>query len=851
VGKKTKHERSRAPHLAEYRAKRTADGTPEPFSIAPGADRPTGLFVVQKHAARNMHFDLRLEMDGALKSWAVPKGPSLDPAVKRLAVRVEDHPVEYADFEGLIPEGNYGAGAVIVWDRGQWVPLEDPHLGMEKGKLLFELRGHKLRGVWTMFRTKRAEKEWLLVKKPDGYAGADKELAQVQESVFSGRRVEDLRDGVDPAEKLRAELARVKAPRGKVAWRTLEPMLPTTREEPFSDRDWVFEVKYDGFRMLAAREDEKGWLRYRRGKEATRTFPEIAAAVGRLPFDGVVLDGEIVVLDETGRPRFQALQQRFQIAAARDIARAALTNPATLFVFDLLAIEGHDLRPLPLLERKRILRMALPLAGPLRYSDHIAERGEEMFDGVGDLGLEGIVAKKADSPYREGRTTSWLRIRHDRTGDFVIVGYTEPKRGRAGLGALHLAFSEGERLIYAGRVGTGFDDALLRDLRAALEKHRRPVPACDGVPKVDADDVWVEPDQVCEVRYKEWTQAGQLRHPVFLRLREDKRPEECSRPGGPEPASPIVAGPEPAPEEPEVAKASPRKVVFTNLDKVFWPEEGYTKGDLIEFYRTVASFMLPYLIDRPLVLTRFPDGIAGKSFFQKDAPGFVPDWMRIETMWSEHAHREIRYFICDNEETLLYVANMASIPLHVWSSRASSLQNPDWCILDLDPKETPFDRVVRVARKIHELCDKIELPCFVKTSGSTGLHVLVPLARRLTYEQSRNLGQLLGQVVAAKLPDIATVDRSMRARKDKVYIDYVQNGHGRLLVAPYSVRPLPGAPVSTPVRWSEVNDDLDIRKFTIRTVPKRLAKMKGDPVRAVLDTDPDLMGALSRLHELV
>jgi bifunctional non-homologous end joining protein LigD len=261
--------------------------------------------------------------------------------------------------------------------------------------------------------------------------------------------------------------------------------------------------------------------------------------------------------------------------------------------------------------------------------------------------------------------------------------------------------------------------------------------------------------------------------------------------------------------------------------------------------------MLPYLADRPLVLTRFPDGIAGKSFFQKDAPGFVPEWMRIETMWSEHAQREIRYFICDNEETLLYVANMASIPLHVWSSRASSLQNPDWCILDLDPKETPFDRVVRVARKIHELCDKIELPCFVKTSGSTGLHVLVPLARRLTYEQSRNLGQLLGQVVAAKLPDIATVDRSMRARKDKVYIDYVQNGHGRLLVAPYSVRPLPGAPVSTPIRWSEVNDDLDIRKFTIRTVPKRLAKMKGDPVRAVLDTDPDLMGALARLHELV
>jgi len=846
VGKKKS--KAGAPQLGEYRAKRSADGTPEPFSVE-GADRP-GLFVVQKHAARNMHFDLRLEMDGALKSWAVPKGPSLDPAIKRLAVRVEDHPVEYADFEGLIPEGNYGAGAVIVWDRGQWVPLEDPHLGMEKGKLLFELRGHKLRGVWTLFKTKRAEKEWLLVKKPDGYAGADKEQAQVQESIFSGRSVEDLRDGVDPAEKLRAELKRAKALQGKVAWRSLEVMLPTTREEPFSDPDWVFEVKYDGFRMLAVREDEKGWLRYRRGKEATRTFPEIAAAVGRLPFDGVVLDGEIVVLDATGRPSFQALQRRFQIAATRDIARAALTTPATLFAFDLLAVEGYDLRPLALLERKRILRMVLPIAGPLKYSDHIAERGEEMFDGVGSLGLEGIVAKKADSPYREGRTTSWLRIRHDRTGDFVIVGYTEPKRGRAGLGALHLAFSEGERFVYAGRVGTGFDDAQLRDLRATLDENRRPHPPCDGVPRADVDDAWVGPDQVCEVRYKEWTQAGQLRHPVFLRLRDDKRPEECARPGGPEPSSPIE-DPAPAAGKPAVVEPPPRKVVFTNLDKVFWPEEGYTKGDLIEFYRTVASYMLPYLIDRPLVLTRFPDGIAGKSFFQKDAPGFVPEWMRIETMWSEHAQREIRYFICDNEETLLYVANMGSIPLHVWSSRAASLQNPDWCILDLDPKETPFDRVVRVARHIHELCGKIELPCFVKTSGSTGLHVLVPLARRLTYEQSRNLGHLLGQVVASKLPDIATVDRSMRARKDKVYIDYVQNGHGRLLVAPYSVRPLSGAPVSTPLRWSEVDGDLDIRKFTIRTVPKRLARMKSDPVRAVLDTDPDLMAALARLHELV
>ena len=384
-----------------------------------------------------------------------------------------------------------------------------------------------------------------------------------------------------------------------------------------------------------------------------------------------------------------------------------------------------------------------------------------------------------------------------------------------------------------------------------MDERRTDVPPYEGVPEGKRGHTWIAPELVCEVRYKEWTRAGQLRHPVFLRVRDDKRAEECAEPGGPGACSlNAVEDPEPTVEV-EVPPAPERKVAFTNPDKVFWPDEGYTKSDLIEYYRKISPWILPYLADRPLVLTRYPDGIEGKNFFQKDAPGFVPDWIRIETMWSEHAKRDIRYFVAENEETLLYVANMASIPLHVWSSRTASLAHPDWCILDLDPKETPFDRVVKVARAIFELCREIDLPCFVKTSGSTGLHVLVPLARLLTYEQSRSLGQLLGQVVASQLPDIATVNRSMRARKDKIYIDYVQNGHGRLLVAPFSVRPLPGATVSTPLRWSEVNRKLDIKRFTIRTVPKRLARAKRDPVRPVLNTVPDLLGALARLGELV
>ena len=821
--------------LDEYRAKRSAGRTPEPFR-SEVVGRP-GLFVVQKHAARNLHFDLRLEMGGVLKSWAVPKGPSLDPQVKRLAMMTEDHPVEYADFEGIIPEGNYGAGAVIVWDHGVWIPLEDPGEGFQKGKLLFELRGYKLGGVWTLFKIKRGEKEWLLVKKPDAHADPEGEL--VQGSIFSGRTVEELRDGVDPAVKIRNAMRRLGARRKKIPEK-LEVMQAQTREEAFSDPGWVFELKYDGFRMLATRDAKRARLRYRRGREATGTFPEIEKAVRALPFDGLTMDGEIVVLDENGRPSFQRLQQRFQLTRRADIRQAAVRLPCTYFAFDLLGLEGHDLRSLPLLERKKILRRVIPAAGPLRYSDHVEERGREMFDEVMKMGLEGIVAKRADSPYRPGRSADWQKIRVDRTGDFVIVGYSAPKGSRTGFGALHLALYEGEGLVYAGRVGTGFSDQQLSELLEALEASRRADPPFTGAPPKERGHVWVEPRLVSEVRYKEWTRDGLLRHPVFLRIRDDKAVEEC-----------VSLEPVGLPEEPLPPPASPpdRKVNFTNLDKVFWPGEGHTKGDLIEYYRAVSPWLLPYLRDRPVVLTRYPDGVDGKSFFQKDAPGYVPGWVRTEKMWSEHARREIHYFVCDDEESLLYVVNMGTIPLHVWSSRVASLQAPDWCILDLDPKEAPFGKVVKVARGILSLCREIELDCFVKTSGSTGLHVLIPLGGQCTYEQSRSLGELMAGVVASRLPEIATITRSLAGRRGRVYIDYVQNGHGRLLVSPFSVRPLPGAPVSMPLRWAEVNSKLEIGRFTIETAPRRLQRAKGDPLRPVLRIRPDLTGALERLHQ--
>jgi len=832
--------------LSAYRAKRSLDRTTEPGARpATAAPSPSagGLFVVHMHAARRLHWDLRLEMDGVLRSWAVPKGPSPNRADKRLAVHVEDHPLEYGDFEGIIPEGNYGAGAVIVWDRGRWVPLEDPLEGMKKGKLLFELHGYKLKGKWTLVKLKKGEKEWLLIKEKDGYVSADSALPP--ESVLSGLAVEELKAGKDRAAPVLKALARLKAPRRVLTVEEAEPMLTETREQPFSKPGWLFELKLDGYRVRAGREQGEAHLLTRKGNDIAAAFPEIARALVALPFEGFILDAELVVPDEAGRPSFQRLQNRAKVSRALEVRRAAVESPAVLYVFDLLAFEGYDLRPLPLEQRKALLEQIVPRVGPLKYLSHFEKDGEALYEQVVKMGLEGIVAKRADAPYRAGRSPNWLKIRADRTDDFVVVGFTRPKGSRSGFGALDLGAYQDGKLVYAGRVGSGFTAAQLEDVSAALERSVRPTPAFSGPVPQDSGHTWVEPTLIAEVRYKEWTDEGLLRQPVFVRFRDDKPITEIAK---------RDAGGEIRDAEPPVAIAHPAsrlshpEVKFSNLAKVFWPDEGYTKGDLIEYYRAISQWMLPYLADRPLVLTRFPDGISGKSFFQKDAPEYAQAFVRTVTIWSEDSQRELDYFVCDNESSLLYIANMAAILLHVWSSRVATLETPDWCILDLDPKEAPFTDVVTVAKAVRALCDDIGLPTGIKTSGSTGLHVLIPLGRQVTYEQSRTLGGLLARVIAAQLPDIATVTRQVQKRGGKVYLDYVQNGHGRLLVAPFSVRPLPGAPVSTPLAWREVTPRLDIRAFTIRTVPARMKKLKDDPLWPVLDHQPDLMAALSRLH---
>jgi len=829
--------------LERYREKRDPRRTPEPFG-SPGGDPLLAprLFVVQKHAARRLHWDFRLELGGTLRSWAVPKGPSHDPADKRMAIEVEDHPIEYADFEGTIPAGNYGAGAVIVWDRGTWRPSGDPVAGLEEGKLVFELSGYKLRGEWTLVRTRRArgarpggKPEWLLIKHRDAWAGAGRAVAE--ESVLSGRRVEEVGAGVDRAAAALAEARRLGARPRALAAADLRPMLAEPADAPFSDAGWLFELKYDGYRLVARREGGRPGLLYRSGADATALFPEIARAIAMLPADAV-LDGEAVVLGPDGRPAFQALQQRAQLSRAEDVARASLERPATLFAFDLLSLGGLDLRPLPLAGRKRLLASIVPRLGPVRLADHVEGRGEDLWREVEARGLEGIVAKRADAPYRSGaRSPDWRKIRTARTGDFAVVGFTRPRGARAGFGALLLAVRDGDGWRFAGSVGSGFTDGQLEALHARLAPRARPSPPCGGPVPRGRGNVWVEPEVAVEVRFTEWTGEGLLRQPVFLRVRDDKRPEEAVREGLPREEPPAAAAPERA----------ARRVKVTNADKVFFPADGITKGDLVAYHRAIAPFMLPFLKDRPLVLTRYPDGIDGKSFFQKDAPSWRPAWIRTVRIRAEEDGRDLDHLLVDDADGLAWIANLGTIPIHVWSSRAPGLERPDWCVVDLDPKEAPFAHVVRIARALHALCEGLGLPSFPKTTGQKGLHVLVPLGGQLEHAQARTLGELLARAVEAELPEIATTARALGARGGRVYLDFLQNGRGKTIAAPYTVRPRPGAPVSTPLRWSEVNARLDPARFTIRTVPARARRLGADPLLPVLAGRPDLVSALERL----
>ena len=860
------------PELTAYREKRDPERTPEPFGGRP----PAGgrLFVVQKHAARRLHYDLRLEMDGVLKSWAVPKGPSAHAEEKRLAVHVEDHPIEYGNFEGVIPPGNYGAGSVIVWDRGWYrsAKPEDPLAQLARGKLEVEIFGHKMRGRWTLARMSGKDKEWLLLKKADG-AAVPPDAAELTErypqSVLSGLTVEEMANASGRLATARARLDALGAPRGEVTARRQPFTLATLAERPFSDPAWLFEIKYDGVRVLASRRGDRVELYGRSGQDTTSRYPEVVRALRALSIDRFVIDGEIVALDDAGRPSFQRLQPRMALTDPREVERAAAQRPAIGVFFDCLMLDDRDLRKLPLVDRKECLRLLVPALGAVRYGDHVAEAGEAFFELASEQRLEGIVAKKARSLYSGSRTRDWIKIKCQRRQEFVIGGYTDPQGSRGHFGALHLGVYDGPvsapRLVYVSKVGTGFDDT---GLKAILDKLR---PLARATPPFDAGTLptgrghhWVEPRLVAEVRFTDWTEEGGLRHPTFIGLRDDKKPLECRREEALEELPLTLPSPQRGEGEEEGVSPSPPRggegrvrgneqeeprLKPTNVKKIFWPAEGYTKGDLIAYYERVAPLMLPYLRDRPLVLTRFPDGITGKSFYQKDAPDFAPGWVRTERIYSRDTERDIAYLVVDDVEMLRYVANSGAIPIHLWASRVPSLERPDWLVLDLDPKGAPFTDVVRVALALRRILERLELPSYVKTSGATGLHILLPLGARYTYEQCRTFARLLAVMGVEAEPDISTVARPLRARGGKVYIDFGQNGHGQTIVAPYSLRPLPGAPASCPLAWREVTPRLDPARFTLKTLPARFDKM-ADPLTPVLGDGIDMAAALERIEAL-
>src|SRR5258706_10136102 len=832
------------PDLKRYREKRDPNATPEPFgaeaearALPPGAAR---AFVIQQHAARSMHWDFRIEIDGVLVSFAIPKGPTLDSREKRFAAQTEDHPLEYADFEGIIPAGNYGAGAMIVWDRGSYSTVEgrSPAEGLAAGKLDLLLRGHKLRGRFALVRMKgEGGKSWLWLSKWKGKLPEREIVEGEPASVLSGLTIEELRAGVTRGAEVAELVRRAGAPLRALPAAALDPMLAETEDHAFTRDGWLFELKYDGARVLAVKaRDGSVRLVARSGRDVTATYPEITRAVRHLPVSECAIDGEVGALDENGRASVERLQTRIR---GQPEPRSAIDTPVVYYAFDALSAEGHDLRALPLIVRKEILAGFAPRAGFVRFSDHLGREGEALLEPARAAQLAGIVAKQAVPRYQSGkRSKNWLKIKRPRKALLAIVGFTRGKGSREALGSLLVAGREDGKLVFAGAAGSGLDDASIKALRESLADLQVTRPEFEGVPDLKGL-TFVKPELVAEVRYSEVTSAGMLRHPVFLRLRKDAVLADCEAPAEArsEPASEVTAGPAPAGPKDE---GQPR---LTRLDKVFWPVEGYTKGDLLHYYEAVWPWLGPYLRDPPLVLTRYPDGIEGKSFYQKKAPDFTPDWVtRFEVDGAD-------YFICNELRTLLHVINSGAIPLHVWSSRRDSIDRPDWLILDLDPKQAPFAHVVAIARHIHSLLDELGAAHFVKTSGQDGLHVLVPLGQSsLDHDDARRLAEDLARVVCADLPEIATITRPVAARGERVYVDYLQNGRGKLIAGPFSVRPRPHAPVSMPLEWKQVNARLDPTKFNIETAPPRLQK-SGDPLAGVLGPGVDAVALLGALAE--
>jgi len=844
--------------LADYRAKRDPRRTNEPFSPERKDSPPRGTlggrFVVHLHKARRTHYDLRIQVGRTLKSFAVPRGPSLDPRERRLAVNTEDHPLEYLEFEEIIPEGNYGAGPMIAWDVGRVGYLEgSAEAGIERGKIDFVLHGFKLRGRFALVKTRRGDNEWLLLKKQDAFAkeGADV-TAEETRSVYSGLEVDELAERGELSRRLEERAAALGAPERDVRVADKEPMLAALSGARLDDPERLYELKLDGVRAVAVRRGTYVALRYRSGRPCSASYPEIVRGVRALPGARVVLDGEIVAFDEQGRPRFQRLGPRIQARRAMDIARAVDEIPVVYLVFDLLVLGGRDLTGLPLLERKALLAKLVRGRGLVRVLDHIEGRGQELFALCESTGLEGLVAKQKHSPYRFGprRGEAWVKIKCEQEDDFVVIGWIAGQGARQRLGSLSVGAYRGDALVYRGRVGSGFDERTLSDLLERLEASEVPTSPLSGrVPEETREARWVRPELVVSVRHMGYSEDGRLWHPVFRGVRADVAPEACT--AGPHEQELEV---EPERESPESAEApAPTRpgLVLTNRKKVFWPDEGYTKGDLLDYYAAVAPVLLPFLKNRPVVLVRHPDGIRGKSFYQWNVPAGTPGWIRRMILEDpEEPGKKKHVFLIDDLESLLYVVNLGCIPIHVLAFRERTRWECDFITFDLDLGEQPFARAIDVALTLREILETAKLPAYVKTSGQGGLHVLTPLGPGIPFEAAKLLVELVGRLATARHAEFATMERRVEKRGGRLYVDTGQTGQSRTIVGPYSVRAHPRATVSTPLSWDELSGALDPSRFTLVTVPARVNELP-DPFAGFLSERPDVAGALGRIERYV
>jgi bifunctional non-homologous end joining protein LigD len=914
--------------LLRYRQKRDFKKTPEPEAGAPEGGSRDLTFVVQQHRATRMHWDFRLEVDGVLVSWAVPRGPSLNPKDKRMAAHVEDHPFDYGTFEGVIPKGNYGAGEVIVWDNGTYSPDEkgvyswgDPDEGsrrmkaeIDAGKVSFTVRGKKLRGSWTLVRTARDPKDWLLIKHRDEYAST-RDVLEEDRSVISGLSVKDIKEGKMPqvqAASAKPHPAAKEAP--PLDPKTERPMLPTLVEKPFSRTGWLFEPKLDGVRVLAFVRDGKVELRSRSGNQCTVQYPEVVQALEQQPVRTAVFDGEIVALGENGAPDFQQIQARINLSRPAEIARISAEIPVACYVFDILYLDGFDLRPVPLTDRKAILWRTLEQSDYLKYVEHVPDDGMTMHEASVSIGFEGVVGKKANSTYESGtRSRAWLKVKSVNEQEFVVGGYTEGGGSRRKtFGGLLIGYYDDEGLRFASSVGSGLTDAALTRIKTKLDDLRVEKPPFVEAPSVignrwtggkSAKCYWVEPELVARVKFAHWTRDGGLRAPVFLGLREDIDPTTIRREEPPPVAVDVIVAEQEAPADTaseieriaasvvEQLGASTREeltldvgghpIKVTNLSKVFWPATDAsperTKRDMIRYYARVAPWLIPHLRDRPLTLTRYPNGIHGKSFYQKHWDQALPDTFEVErvALYSSHNDRDGEYIMVNNIQTLVWLAQLADLELHASMARinpepdahglptvftgdeetleASVLNYPDYMVFDLDPYiykgtekkgEEPvlnrkaFEKTREMAFELKELLQQLRLSSFVKTTGKTGLHVYVPVLRQYTYDEIRAASATVGQYLMGLHPNDLTMEWATVKRGGKIFFDHNQNTRGKTLAAQYSLRPSPEAAVSAPVRWDEL-PDLYPTDFDIDTMPERLREV-GDLWADILSSKQDL-----------